>query len=331
MKKRMFFMLLFVAILFGGIFGYKYIKGREQKAQEKAAEVVVSTVSAMSVTEEEWQSRLKVTGSLRTVKGVRVTTELGGMIRDIYFKPGSYVTKGELLVRLDIDPDVAKLHELTANAAIATITFHRNQKQYEIGAVSKETLDIDEANYKATAALVSEQEGTIAKKVIRAPFSGRLGVSEVNPGQFLNPGDAIVTLETIDPIYADFYLPQQDLPHLVAGKDVSVTMDAYPKKIFEGIITTINPIVDRSIRNIKVEATLPNVKRELLPGMFVSVSIKTGEPQQRVTLPQMAISFNPYGSIVYVLTKTNKTHEGKAVWKAGQKFVKVGETRLTAW
>lgn len=320
-------MLLFLVILFGGVFTYKYLKTRAIKAYIKAHKVTIETVSATKATEQEWQPQLAITGSLRTVKGVNVTTELGGMIRDIYFTPGSYVYKGELLVQLDIDPDVAKLHELEANAAIAKITYERNKKQYAIGAVSKETLDRDEANYKATAALVTEQKGTIAKKVIRAPFSGRLGISAVNPGQFINPGDKIVTLETIDPIYSDFYLPQQKLPSIAVGQPVTVTTDAYPKETFIGKITTINPIVDKSIRNVEVEATLRNPKHLLLPGMFVTVNIKTGKPTKFITLPQMAISFNPYGAVVFTLTKTNKKYQGKPVWRATQKFVKTGDSR----
>ena len=327
MKKAMFFMLLFVVVLFGGIFFFKYLVAREQKAYIKAHQVIITTVSAMQAPLKEWQPHLDATGSLRTVKGVNVTTELGGMIRDIYFIPGSYVQQGTVLVQLDIAPDVAKLHELQADAAIAKITFLRNQKQYQIGAISKETLERNEANYKATAALVEEQKATIAKKIVRAPFTGRLGISAVNPGQYITPGETIVTLETVDPIYADFFLPQQNLPSISVGQNAFIQMDAYPNKTFTGKITTINPIVTTSVRNVEVEATLPNKEGLLLPGMFVSVTLITGQPVKKITLPKLAISFNPYGSIVYVLTKTTQTKDGQPVWKTTQKFVKTGESR----
>lgn len=327
MKKTMVAMLLCLLVLFGGVFFYKYLKGRAEEAYAKAHRVVYSTVSAMKASEKKWIPHLEITGSLRTVKGVNVTAELGGMIREIYLQPGSYVKKGKLLVQLDIDPDVAKLHELQANAAIAEITYNRNKKQYKIGAISQETLDRNKADFEATQALVAEQKAVIAKKTIRAPFEGRLGISAVNPGQFINPGDKVITLETIDPIYADFYVPQQELPYLSVKQSASVKVDTYPKKTYTGKITTINPIVDKSIRNVKVEATLPNAQHELLPGMFVTVTVTTGVPIQRVTLPHAAITFNPYGSIVYMLTPLDKTHNGKKVWEAMQKFVTTGETR----
>src|SRR3990167_927340 len=327
MKRSMFVMLLIVALVFGGIFFFKYMQAHERKKYVAAHRIIVSTVSAIPASKQQWEPHLEATGSLRTVKGVNVTTELSGMIRDIYFESGAYVKKGTKLVCLDIDPDIAKLHELQANAEVAKITYFRDKKQYQIGAVSKETLDREEGNYKATAALVEEQRGIIAKKIIRAPFEGKLGISTVNPGEFINPGDNIVTLETLDPIYADFYLPQQDFPRVSIGQIASLSIDAYPGKTYTGKVTTINPIVDKSIRNVEVEATLPNPQHELLPGMFVSVNVRTGDPIALITLPKMAITFNPYGSLVYVLTSTKQTYQEKPVWQATQKLIQTGESR----
>lgn len=327
MKKPMTIMLIGLAILFGAVFALKMVINHI--IHNKIHEITSAKpyVSAAKANTTLWQHEIKVVGSSRTTKGVYVTTELGGMIREVYVKPGSYVEKGTLLAQLDIDPDVAKLRELEAQATVAAITYHRNQKQYKIGGVSKETVDRNEADFKGSAALVAEQQGIIAKKTIRAPFSGRLGICLVYPGQFLNPGDKIVALETLKPIYIDFYLPQQEIPRIEIDQPVTVGLDTYPEHDFIGKITTINPIVDSNIRNVEVEATLENEDEKILPGMFVYVHIKTGKPTPYITLPQMAVSFNPYGAVVFKLTKTNEKSKGLTVWRAQQSFVETGESR----
>jgi membrane fusion protein (multidrug efflux system) len=329
MKKSMTIMLISVGVLFGAIFAFKWLIN--QMIHKKVDELVNAkpTVSSSIAKSSLWQHEIQVVGNVRTTKGVDITTELGGMIRDIYFKPGSEVTKGTLLVQLDIDPDLAKLAELKAKALVAKTTYLRNLKQYKIGGISKETLDRNEADDKSAAANVLEQEGNIAKKTIRAPFSGRLGISAVNIGQYLNPGDKIVTIETLKPIWVDFYLPQQEIPSINIDMPVSVSLDTYPNHRFLGNITTINPIVDSDVRNIEVEATLSNDEEKILPGMFVYVTIKTGEPRSYITLPQMAVSFNPYGAIVYTLSPTTITNQNKKVWKVTQQFVTTGDTRGT--
>lgn len=326
MKKAMFFMLVFVAILFGGIFFLKQFIFVEQKKAIKKTMSQLIVVSATTAKTSSWAPQLKVTGSLRTVKGVEVTTELGGMIEKIYFTAGTDVEKGDLLVALDTRPDVAKLHQLEADAKFAKITYYRDKRQFAFGAVSKEKLDSDESQYKSTAAAVVEQKATIAKKIIRAPFTGRLGISAVNPGQYLNPGDKVVSLETLNPIYVDFYLPQQDLNLIFQGQAINMTLDRAPGETFSGKITTINPIVNTDVRNVEVEATLLNPQQILLPGMFTNVDLYVGMPKEYITLPYNAITFNPYGSIVFILTKMNKKQNGKEVWKADQKFISTGET-----
>lgn len=327
MKKAMFFMLLSLALLFGAVFGLKYFISVKQKQLATKFENQIITVSASAAKNSTWNSEIDVTGSTRTVKGVDVTTELAGMIREIDFQPGSDVKQGDLLVKLDIAPDIAKLHELEAKAAFAKITLERNKKQYAFGAVSKETLDSDIADYKSTAALVEEQQAVINKKIIRAPFSGRLGISAVNPGEFINAGTKIVNLQTLDPIYVDFYLPQQEIPEIHVGQEISMTVDRAPGTIFTGKISTINPIVDADVRNVEVEATIPNPNKILLPGMFTNLSIVTGSPQTYITLPQLAITFNPYGSLVYLLKPTSQKYNNLPVWQATQQFVTTGAMR----
>lgn len=328
MKRPMKIMLISVGVLFGGIFLYKgfgklmmyyYISHAEEPAQ---------IVSTMTVKLADWQPKLQASASTRAVKGVNVTAQLGGMIQTIQFTPGSTVNEGDILVQQNADPDIAQLHSLQANAELAKITYERDKAQYKFHAISKQQLDTDEQNMKSLTAQVAQQKATVEMKTIRAPFSGRLGISQVNPGQYLNPGDKVVMLQTLDPIYVDFYLPQQSLAQLENGQTVSVTSDTFPNKVFTGKITTIDPAVDSSNRNVQVEATIDNPNFELAPGMFTNVEVDISTPKQYLTLPQSAISFNPYGDIVYIVQNDGKKDKsGKPILKVKQSFIKTGQTR----
>src|SRR3990167_1137795 len=306
LMARMVVMLVAVALLFGVVFFIKYLEKSAQKKYRETHKTQIFVVSAMNAGYQSWQVSEKGVGSLRTVQGVNVTTQLSGMVVNIYFNSGAYVHKGQLLVLLNIDPDVAKLHSLEAEATFAKITYFRNKRQYAIGAISKEELDSDEANYKNTTAQVAEQKAIIAEKTIRAPFSGKLGISLVDLGQYVNPGDTIVNLQTLDPIYADFNFPQENLPAFKVGQTAYVKLDNFSDKTFTGKITTINPEVNEDTRNVIVEVTLTNPEHVLLPGMYVSVELITGEPKKYLTLPQAAIAYNSYGDYVYVLKKTTQ-------------------------
>jgi len=326
-KKRMKIMLICVGILFGSIFLYKAIMGFVFKQIMAKNKNPVVTVSTMQVGYQAWQPKLTASGSLRAIRGVNVTVQLAGMVQKIYFTPGSLVAENEVLVQLNADDDIALLHSLEANAELATITFNRDKAQYKAQAISKEALDTDAANLKSLTAKVAEQAAVVQKKTIRAPFSGRLGISEVNPGQYVNPGNPIVMLQTLDPIYVDFYVPQQDLAQLKVGMSVAVVSDAYPNKTFTGQITTINPAVEVDTRNVKVEATIANPKFELAPGMFAAVEVTIGSPQKYLTLPQTTVSFNPYGNIVYLVKASGKDKKGNPILSVTQSFVTTGETR----
>jgi membrane fusion protein (multidrug efflux system) len=256
-----------------------------------------------------------------------VTTELAGLVRTIYFTPGSEVKEGDVLVQLNADSDVALMHALEAQEKLAEITYHRDKAQFAVKAISKAVLDTDEQNLKNLQAQVAQQAAIVAKKTLVAPFSGRLGVSAVNPGQYVNVGDQVVTLQALDPLYADFYVPQQDLTQLKVGAVVHIKTDTYPGKIFVGKVTTINPIVDVTTRNVEVEATIANSQFELYPGMFISAEVQTNPLQQFLTLPQTAISFNPYGEIAYIVQQKGKDEKGKPRLSVLQTFVTTGEKR----
>ena len=290
----------------------------------------VVAVSAMPVNYEPWLPQMKATGSLRAIRGVDVTTEIAGLVRTIDFTPGTEVKQGTLLVQLNTDADVAQLHALQAAAELASVVFTRDKAQFAIHAVSKATLDNDAADLKNKNAQVDQQAATIAKKILRAPFDGHLGICAVNPGQYVSPGDKVVTLQALNPLYVDFYLPQQALTQLKIAQPVTLTTDTYPGETFTGIITTIDPKVDPATRNVAVEATIDNPKHQLLPGMFGTVEIITGAPKRYLTLPQTAVSYNSYGDIVFIVKQTKQTgknKKSKPILIVKQSFIVAGPTR----
>lgn len=298
-----------------------------KKPNTPGVQMPLVVVSAMKVEAESWQSKLMAVATLRAINGVDVTTEIPGLVQEIPFTPGSRVKKGDILVKLNADTEIAQHQSLSALADLAEITYDRDQKQFAVRAVSKAQVDIDEADLKSKRALAQQQAEIVKKKIIVAPFAGRLGISQINLGQFLNPGDKIVTLQSLDPIYVDFYLPQQNLPKLSVGQEIILKTDPYPGKIFRGKITTINPKVDPATRNVQVQATLANLQGYLLPGMFGQIEIVIGKPKEFLTLPQAAITYNTYGDLVYVLKVKEKDKQGNMVYKAHQRFVNAGEKR----
>ena len=328
MKKRMVSMLVIVGVLLGGLVGFNFFKGYMMQKYMAGAPIPASTVTAMTADYQQWQPQLAAVGTLRAVRGVDVTTEVAGLVRSVNFQSGDETPSGKVLAELNVDSDVAQLHALQAAADLAKTVYDRDKAQLDIEVISKAQVDADAADLKSKQAQVAQQQALIDKKSIRAPFAGKLGISTVNPGQYLNPGDKLVTLQTIDPIYIDFYLPQQQLPQIAIGQKVSVSADAYKGMSFPGKINAINPRVDPSTRNVQVEATIPNAKRQLLPGMFANVKIDTGDEQRYLTLPQTAITYNPYGNTVFVIKPSEKKDEkGNAPMVAQQVFVTTGPTR----
>lgn len=328
LKKQMIIMLIAVGILFSLIFGWKGFSSYMLKKYLSQMQAPAVTVSTMKVEASLWQPTLKAVGSLRAVLGVNVTTELAGMVQKIYFKPGSAVQKGSILVQLNAGTELGLLHSLQAQVELAKITYKRDKAQYAVHAVSKQTLDTDEWNLRNLQAQVEEQAATVEKKTIRAPFSGQLGVRNVNPGQYLNVGDTVVSLQALDIIYADFYLPQQALARLELGQKVKMVTDTFTNQVFQGTITTIEPNVDSATRNVEVEATFPNPDFKLKPGMFTRVEVEVGNKQSYLTIPQSAITFNPYGDIVYLVKDSGKKDtKNQPILVAQQVFVTVGDTR----
>jgi membrane fusion protein (multidrug efflux system) len=256
-----------------------------------------------------------------------VATEVAGLVQSVQIKSGEAVKAAQLLVQLNADADIAQLQTLTAARDLSKTVYERNQKQFLAQAVSRASLDADTADLKVKQAQVAQQEAQVVKKTIRAPFAGRLGISLVNPGQYLNAGDKIVTLQALDSIYIDFYLPQQELSRLAAGQKIVAATDTYPNKKFNGRISAISPKVDRETRNVQIEAIVANPRHELLPGMYASVKIQAGKADRYLTIPRTAVTFNPYGETVYIVEAKGKTKDGKPSLAVRQSFVTLGPAR----
>jgi membrane fusion protein (multidrug efflux system) len=327
MIKRMALMLVAVGLLFGMIFGYHAYNSRKMKKSMASFRPPPVAVTATKAEYQSWQPELKSVGSLRAVRGVDVTSEVSGLVSAVFFKSGDNAKEGQVLVQLNADSDIARLQSLQAQAELAKTVYERDKKQFEIQAISQAVLDGDASDLKNKRAQVAEQAALVDKKTIRAPFAGRLGISTANPGQYVNPGDRIVTLQSLDLIYADFYLPQQELSRISLGQTVVASTDTYPGRTFTGRITAINPKVDTATRNVQVEATLLNPGHKLLPGMYASVEVKAGSLQRYLTLPQTAVTFNPYGETVYLVEQTGKGPKGEPVLAVRQTFVTTGPTR----
>jgi membrane fusion protein, multidrug efflux system len=327
MTKRMIIMLIAVGVVFGGVFGFQIFKNAMIKKFMSAMPQPPQTVSTVAAAMQEWQPQIEAVGSLRAVNGADLAFEVSGIVKELHFKSGDDVAAGDILVTLRADDDVAKLEALQATAALSEIVHQRDQEQFKIKAVSQATLDTDAANLKNAKAQVTEQQAVVAKKTLRAPFAGHLGVRVVDIGQYISAGTTVVTLQALDPIYADFFLPQQALNQIRLEQAVTIKIDTYPDQDFAGTITAINPKVDPATRNVQVRATLRNPDRRLLPGMYASVNVAAGGKQRYITLPQTAVTYNPYGETVYVVDDKGQDPQGHPQLIARQIFVTAGLKR----
>lgn len=324
-RRYMILMLIVVGILFGAIFGWKMFMRAMMAMFMSSGFLPPATVSTMVVHYETWQPQIEAVGTLQAVNGADLSVELPGVVQEIDFNSGDDVAAGSVLMRLRADDDIGRLNSLKAAADLAAITFARDQKQLQVHAISQAVLDTSAANLKSAQAQVAEQQAVVNKKTIIAPFAGHTGIRKVNVGQYVNAGAVVVTLQVLDPIYLDFYLPQQALARIKTGQPVTVKVDTYPKDTFTGTLTAIDPKVDPSTRNVAVRATLENPEHKMLPGMYASAKITAGAKQRYITVPQTVITFNPYGNTVYIAANTGTKDAPKLVAK--QTFITTGDTR----
>ena len=327
MVKRMVIMLLAVGVVFGGIFGFEAFRGVMIKKYMASLANQPQTVAAAAAGWQTWQPRLDAVGTLRAERGADLSLEVPGVVQSINFQSGQDVPAGAVLLRLRADDDAAKLQALEATARLAAITYQRDSRQFDAQAISRATFDSDAANLASAQAQVAEQKAVLDKKVIRAPFAGHLGLRAVDLGQYLNAGTTVVTLQALDPLYVDFPVPQREVARLAVGQPVSLRVDAFPGRTIAGRITAIDPKVDPSSRNVQVRATIANPDHRLLPGMFAQVAIEAGETARHLTVPQTAITFNPYGSTVFLVEDKGKDAAGHPLLVAHQSFVTTGPSR----
>jgi membrane fusion protein (multidrug efflux system) len=330
-KARPLLRLVIVLVLLGaagaGLVYFHRFKAGILKTVVTQITSQLPTVATVKATVQDWQPALTATGTLRASSGADLSAEVAGIVGELHFKPGQDVAAGDLLLRLRPNDDDAKLQELQATADLNEITYQRDLKQLRAQGVAQATVDTDAGNLKNARAQVAAQQALIAEKFVRAPFAGRLGVRQVDLGQYLGAGTTIVTLQALDPIFADFYLPQQALAQVKTGQAITVNADAYPGRDFPGTVLAINSKVDSTSRMVQIRATLRNADDALLPGMYVTVSVAAGMPEKAVTLPQAAVTYNPYGSLVYKVRQSGTDAQGKPKLTVQQQFVTTGATR----
>lgn len=320
MKKIIALTLLGLTILVAALVAVKALQFRAMDEQGKKAVPPPEAVTTAAARSVSWEATLTAVGSLVAVQGVTVAAELPGKVVEITFQPGGSVQKGDLLVRQDTGSEEAQLSGAAAQAAVTRTVLARNAKMLPDQIISQADYDASAANQEQAAAQADSVRTFIGKKTIRAPFSGRLGIRLVNLGQMLREGDPIVTLQSLDPIFVNFALPQQHLARLQAGLPVRVTCDALPGLTIDGRITAMNPLVDAETRNIQLQATLANRAEKLLPGMFVNVAVRLPLRKKVLAIPATAVLYAPYGDSVFVVSDTK---EGGKVIR--QQFVRLGE------
>jgi len=325
MKKKMIISIVVLMVLVAFIGGIKVLQIERMTAQARQSpppEIVTSAV----VHKETWESLLTAVGSLQAVQGVMVTAELTGKVVNIAFRPGTMVQAGDLLVKQDTSTEEAQLRAAEAEAELAKINLERRRELLERKIISKSEYDNAETHYKQTMAQADNIRTIIAKKTIRAPFAGRLGIRLVNLGQVLNEGQAIVSLQSLAPIFVDFLLPQQELSKIRPGLTVRVTADA-PDQVIEGKITAINPQVDAATRNIRIQATVANPQEHLRPGMFVKVAVVLPTQNEVLAIPATAVLYAPYSDSVLLVEDKKNEESGRPVKVVRQQFARLGEKR----
>jgi len=325
MLKRMIVMLGLTLVVIAGLafVKYKQIQSAIAQAAYTPPPEAVTTAKAQQMT---WPSTLNAIGTVAAVQGVVVSADLPGTVDKIAFESGKRVREGDVLVQLDTRQERAQLAAVEAQRDLAAVNFGRMQNLAKDGIISRSDFDTAAANQKETEARVGEIRATIERKTIRAPFSGVLGLRQVNLGQYLSAGDPVVPLQSLNPIYVNFGVPQQDAAQVRMGREVRIAARELAGIEFGGRVTALDSVVDPSTRNIQVQATLSNPGNKLRPGMFVQAELGLGQSQTVITIPTSGVSYAPYGDSVFVVT-TLKDEKGKSYLGVRQQFVKVGGAR----
>lgn len=324
MKLKIILAIVLALLIVGGLGAIKMAQFKKMMAGAAGAAMPPETVSSAIVKEEQWQATLSAIGSIAAVQGINVTPDLPGTVREIAFESGAVVAPGDLLVRLDTSAEEAQLRSVEAQVNLARVNLERVRTLRGQNMIAQAELDVAEATLKQHEATADSIRATIEKKTIRAPFAGKLGIRQVDLGQYLDTGKSIVSLQSLAPIYAEFSLPQQELSKLGAGMQVRLTTDAYPGQAFEGTLTTINPDLDPATRSVQLQATLKNEDQRLRPGMFARIEVLLPDKRDVLVIPATSLLSQPFGDSVYVI-EPNPTNN--ASLQARQQFVRTGPLR----
>ncbi len=327
MIKPLIIMAVAVAVILGGIFGWQHFIGTMTKKYMAAAATAPQTVSTIVAAAAPWQAQLQATGNLRAVRGADLAAQASGIVDEISFESGNDVPAGKLLLRLKPNDDYARLQQLQAAAELADQTYKRDQEQFAAQAVSQAVLDTDSSTAKSAHAQVAAQQALIEEKIVKAPFAGRVGIRQVDIGQYLTAGTTIVTLQALDPMLIDFYVPQQALAQLKAGQAVSAAVDTYPGAAFSRRDRIHQPENRRRQPQCQVRASFRNADKRLLPGMYASVRIDSGAPASFITLPLTRHHLQPVWRHDIRRRAQRSRRQGQAPPVVQQRFVKLGATR----
>jgi len=323
MNRRMLQMLgtfvLVVAIL--GFVKYRQISAAI--AANKSFSPPPEAVTTVVAQQVEWSNTLDAVGSIAPIQGVTLSADLPGVVAKVAFNSGAHVAEGQVLLQLDTRQEQAQLASAQAQLDLAKVNLDRAQKLFDQKAIAQSDFDLANAQYKSAEAAVGQAQASIDRKTIRAPFAGVTGIRQVNLGQYVNSGDGIVTLQAMDAVFMNFSVPQQDFRALTLGSTVDATVEGSKDSVFHGKVTAIDPVVNDATRNVSVQATFPNPRGELKPGMYATVRVVVGEGQPIVSLPSSAINYAPYGNSVFIL-EDMKGPDGKTYRGVRQQFVKLG-------
>jgi membrane fusion protein, multidrug efflux system len=327
MTKRILLTILGLILIAGIIAGIKALQIRHMIDVGKKMAPPPVTISTIQAQSQTWESVLSATASIEAVQGVILAAEQPGKVVKISFTSGDMVQKGALLVHLDTSAEEAQLRAIESSRNLARTNLHRLAQLADQGLISRSEFDTAEANSRQTEAQTENIQAIINKKIIRAPFAGRLGIRQINVGQILKEGQEIVTLQTLDPVFVNFMLPQQLLAQISSGMPVRVNVDGSTDKDLIGTITAIDPKVDEITRNIHVQATVANTKETLRPGMFVKASVILPNPAKVITIPGTAVLYAPYSDSVFVVEVKKDEKTGSEITILRQQFIRLGENR----
>jgi membrane fusion protein (multidrug efflux system) len=327
MAKRLIIVLLLMAALIGGLGFVKYRQVESAIAAGASFQMPPTSVTTVVAKQETWPSTLSVIGTAAAIQGVTVSADLPGTVDKIHFESGQPVHEGDILVELDIRQETAQLANIEAQRDLARIQYGRAAELAKAGVISKSDFDNSASQQKATEAQVNEVKSSIARKTIRAPFTGVLGLRQISLGQYLAAGQAIVSLQSVNPIYVNFGVPQQDTPKMKIGRSLNVTNQDLPGVSFKGKITALDSVINEQTRNIQVQATLENPGGKLRPGMYMQVELPLGQSRDVIPLPASAINYAPYGDSVFVVTDIKDDKTGKSFRGVRQQIVKIEGSR----